>query len=590
MPARVIDEPLAVECTFPDGDTYRAGLADLANRRLAADLALGMSRCIHPEGGVTKRRTATNYATAVRHAVRELGEAGFRGDASALRTRHLSRLWLSFTPVHEQALRMILRGFRNAGGVLDAGVVNMLAGRNVNVVVRGAPYAAYTDGEWKRITERAEQIVTDARQRQAAMLRAAATGGDPTRLPAGHTWGSAPGIKVEDMAWLLLDRGPLHRSALRQMGAGSLGFEARLLRSTDTLRDAREAFFPTLDVALAYQVLLAVHSGIVADGISSLGVADIDWTGDSTVLLGYVKGRTRPEALNLPKRAVRVLEGWLEYSGVLRGFAPPERCRDLWLWLRVRHLDVLSATVEPLASPSNNLTAWAGRTGGLEADDGSRLRVHRGRFRPTYQGLLARRVWTGRVTVDPNHTPRVEGDHYLAATTPDRIAALEAVIEDGQADLLRKARRPVVLADEQTAELVTGLREAVAEVGLDDAAIAELIGGRRDVFTAACSNQLASPYGVAGQPCPARPWVCLLCPLAVFLPRHAANLLRLKAFFARQSRQMTTEQFIRVFGPYADRLETEILPRFDERTLRQAAALVADDDTELPLRPEEATL
>ncbi|MGW5418239.1 hypothetical protein [Actinomadura geliboluensis] len=91
------------------------------------------------------------------------------------------------------------------------------------------------------------------------------------------------------------------------MGTGSLGFEARLLRSTETLRDAREALFPTLDVAIAYQVLLAVHSGIVADGISSLGVADIGWTGDSTVLLGYVKGRTRPEALNLPKRVVRVL-------------------------------------------------------------------------------------------------------------------------------------------------------------------------------------------------------------------------------------------------------------------------------------------
>ena len=32
-----------------------------------------------------------------------------------------------------------------------------------------------------------------------------------------------------------------------------------------------------------------------------------------------------------------------------------------------------------------------------------------------------KRTWTGnaRATIDPNHTPAVEGDHYLTATTPD---------------------------------------------------------------------------------------------------------------------------------------------------------------------------
>ncbi len=63
---------------------------------------------------------------------------------------------------------------------------------------------------------------------------------------------------------------------------------------------------------------------------------------------------------------------------------------------------------------------------------------------------------------------------------------------------------------------------------MDDTAIAELTGGTRDVFAAARADPLSGLHGPPGKPCPARPWVCLLCPLAVFTPRHAANLLRLK--------------------------------------------------------------
>ncbi|WP_338673778.1 hypothetical protein V1460_12275 [Streptomyces sp. SCSIO 30461] len=74
------------------------------------------------------------------------------------------------------------------------------------------------------------------------------------------------------------------------------------------------------------------------------------------------------------------------------------------------------------------------------------------------------------------------------------------------------------------------------------------------------------------------------------MPRHAANLLRLNAFFARQFRQMPTENFVRVFGPYADRLGNEILPKLSAEAKVKGEREVADDDTDLPLRPEEATL
>ncbi|MEU9031871.1 hypothetical protein AB0D46_30995 [Streptomyces sp. NPDC048383] len=195
---------------------------------------------------------------------------------------------------------------------------------------------------------------------------------------------------------------------------------------------------------------------------------------------------------------------------------------------------------------------------------------------------------SGRATIDPNHTPSVEGDHYLTATTPAQQHAVEAIVEDAQHDLLRRSHPPTVITEDDAVALAAGYPQLVAAMDLDDTAIVELVGGARDVFTAACGDQLSGLHGPKGKPCPARPWVCLLCPLAVFAPRHTVNLLRLKAFFSRQWQQMPAAQFMAVFGPYAARIQ-QVLGRFDPALLAAAAAHVADRDDELPLRPEEMT-
>ena len=75
---------------------------------------------------------------------------------------------------------------------------------------------------------------------------------------------------------------------------------------------------------IAYRLLLGVYTGIVPDGVAGLGIGDIDWAGDSSVLLSYVKGRTAAESRTLPRRAVRLLEQWLEHSAQARGHAPAE--------------------------------------------------------------------------------------------------------------------------------------------------------------------------------------------------------------------------------------------------------------------------
>ncbi|MFF7976849.1 hypothetical protein [Streptomyces sp. NPDC007905] len=124
-------------------------------------------------------------------------------------------------------------------------------------------------------------------------------------------------------------------------------------------------------------------------------------------------------------------------------------------------------------------------------------------------------------------------------------------------------------------------------LGLGEGVLAQLLTGQRDVFTASCADQLSGLHGPKGKPCPGRPWVCLLCPLALFAPRHLPNLLRLKAYFARQFKAMSREQFGVVFAPYAHRLSSLILPRFSAAAIAAAEKEITDLDAELPLLAEE---
>ena len=71
---------------------------------------------------------------------------------------------------------------------------------------------------------------------------------------------------------------------------------------------------------------------------------------------------------------------------------------------------------------------WVQATGVL-ADAGEPLPIHGGRIRATYHHRRDRSNWTGRTTIDPNHSAQVEGDHYLSSHTPAQLDAIEAVIE-----------------------------------------------------------------------------------------------------------------------------------------------------------------
>jgi len=579
MVTRVEHDPLRVEFDFPDGSRWTARLAGAANTGLAAELAAGLVQLTHPLGDISRKGTAVGYAVAIRKMVAALGAAGFHGGVADLRRGHMLEYWMAATPSRVMHSRMLLKG---CGDRVDAELRAHLAGRSIRRASTSRPLQPYTEGEWKAIEAGLRDRVGQVMSAHRNALTLAEHGPD----------GANRGVNRENLAWVMREHGPLNRVALAGVIGVSLDALEPLGAAIDELRDA---LFPPVDAVIAARYLFGVYSGVVPDGIRDLGLEDMTWAGDRTVLLNYIKHRRGPESVNLSSRGVRLLERWLDCSALLRSFAPAETAAHLWIFRDVKRrpggpqgqLAVLSSVEAPTSGVRARQRLFDEL--GLLTDSGEQLTLHASRIRTTYHNQLARRSWTGRTTIDPNHTARVEGGHYVSSTTPAQRDAVESIIEDAQADLLRRTRPPVLLNDEEAADFVAQQPQEAKRLGLDQGALAELLGGEMDVFTASCANQLAGLHGPKGKPCPARPWVCLMCPLAVFLPRHAPNLLRLKAYFARQSRRMTTQQFLAVFGPYADRLDHDILPRFDERTLAEAAGAVEDTDAELPLRPEEGT-
>jgi len=571
MPATVMQDSPGIWCVFSDGTTAEFSLAGLPCPELVSDLLAGLAELIHPHGSVDAAGSVNHFVLAIGELVRALAGRGFTGRAVDLRRPVLAEYWMGATGPREACTRRVLHAFHAVTGDLDDKVAELAAGRNFNQLRNRRPLPPYRESEWDRLTATCNAIIEDAYAAHKHALAAAARG----RHPGEGGW------NTDNVSWLLARAGPVGAA-----GFGALaGCSGQSVRSRGGFLQASTDLFPPLNVVIAYRLLFGVYSGIVPDGIDDLVTGDIDWAGDATILLSYVKGRTAAESLNLPRRAVRLLEQWLAHTALLRSFAGPDARRQLWLGTS----KPAGATLVTGPIDRAVIQRWVARHG-VTGDDGRPLKIHRSRIRTTHQSMRDKSSWAGRgrATIDPNHSAQVEGDSYLTATTPSQQRAVEAIVEDAQHDLLRRASPPVVITGQDAAELARGYPQLVAALGLDDAIIAELAGGARDVFTAACTDQLSGLHGPKGKPCPARPWVCLLCPLAVFAPRHASSLLALKAFFSRQWQQMPSAQFMAVFGPYSQRIG-QILDRFDPAVLAGAAQRSRDHDNDLPLRPEEST-
>jgi len=515
MPAELLENQAGISCVFSDGRRLRR-MVDAEPAALIRDMLIGLAGLVHPHGPVDSPGAVAAYTQGIRDIARFMSERGAVGGAALLPRGLLAEYWMQAGGINESVTRRMLASFDSSseGGALQAGVRELAAGRHFKAQPSSSPLVPYGEEEWARLHQACRDDVDEAFARHRRALKLAASGQDP------RVGGWTPANK----RWLLTRTGPLS-----DVTAGEyIGRSATwIARAAGGIRAASDELFPGVNVVIAYRLLLGIYTGIVPDGIAGLGIGDLDWAGDSSVLLSYVKGRTAAESRTLPRRAVRLLEQWLEHSAPLREHAPAGLRGSLWLYYNFSGPGRWKTT-----TGVSTHQIWAARHG---------VSVDRRRIRTTYLSLRDRSHWHGsaRSAIDPNHTPAVEGDNYLTATTPAQRAALETIVEDAQHDILSRANPPVILADEDAARLAADYPGLIADLNLDDAAIADLVSGEQDVFVAACADPLSGLHGPPGKPCPARPWVCLLCPLAVFTPRHAANLLRMKAFFARQWAQMT---------------------------------------------------
>ncbi|MBO1417767.1 hypothetical protein [Streptomyces sp. FH025] len=565
MPAEVLHDPLALKLSLP-GETARViEIGGLPNARLAADLTEGLAASVHPHGPLGKLSTVMSFASTLRRMVRELARDGFDGSAAELTRAVLGQFWLRSHYLVEYRTRTILRAFHIRHEALSEPVREMVFGTNYTRPVVNGPLPPYEPAEWNRVIDLCKGEVRRLGAVHQAMVQLAESGQDP----AVGGWSEA------NAAWLLLRTGPVRAAVVAEhLGLTPQEFKKRY-RGVHRVRDA---LYPSQSQAVPYLLLLAAWTGIVPDGLTGIEVSGIKWAGRQATVLSYTKGRTADESLVLSARASRLLERWQAHTLLLRGHAPAELVERLWLV-------TLQAEPSPATFADYVLRRWV-KDHDLRADDGRPLWIDRRRLRTTFIAQRGQRQWSLRATVDPNHSPQVEGDHYLSAATPAQKAVVEEIARDAQGDLLRRASTPLVVDEAASADR---LPEEVHRLGLAEGAMIELLSGRMDVFTAACADLFAGLHGPKDKPCPARPWVCLLCPLALFAPRHLPNLLRLKAYFARQFRLMPREQFAATLAPYARRLSADILPRFEKAAIQAAQREVRDEDAELPLRAEETT-
>ncbi|HEV2633809.1 MAG TPA: hypothetical protein VGX23_01610 [Actinocrinis sp.] len=578
MPAELAHDPLTVRWVDGDGVAGAQQVRGEANPALARDLAEGLVGLVHPHGPVGATDTIESYLISLRHAVAWFREPRV-GSAADLTRAQLAEYLMGTGFSRESHVRRMLVSFDAVRGELRGDVRALLAGRAYNTRGRKQPLAPYSETAWAALTDAARRACTESFGSWREAMALAEHGRDPL----------VDGFTLENACWHVRNRGPGKAADF----AGILGKSPnRFLATTDftgTVGRAMAMLLPTAKVLAGYQVLFGIYTGVVPDGIADLDLGDLEWAGDAALLLTYAKGRTSTESVTLGAKPIRLLERWLEHSALARTQAPQSLREALWIRYETGGSHPGWAT-GPVPGPA--MRDWAAEHQ-VRGEDGAHLSIHRHRIRTTFHALRDRRAWTGssRTLIDPNHSPRVEADSYLGTPTAAQREALEEIITAGQAEVLRKARPAAALTGEQAADFAERFPDLVAAARLDDAAIRALVGGERDVFAASCADHLAGQFGAAGRPCPARPWVCLLCPLALFAPRHLPNLLRLGAYFDRAFQAMTVVEFMAVFGYYAQRVE-QILDVFRASVpalVDTASCEVADHDDELPLRPEERT-
>ncbi|SNR39835.1 hypothetical protein [Blastococcus mobilis] len=560
----LVEVPLALHLRFEGDEPLRLDLSHLPCPGVVRPLALALLSLTNAGGTVKTAWTAKKYRDAIGRFARWLDDDGFRGDLRDLTVERLYDYWQQEKRDVENRNRILLAAATPTAGVsrpVPSDVTPHLAGRRVSAEnARSTPLAAYSHGEYTRLVAKCKEIVRAARveqRRVAALLSETgpSAGGSETwlRWLAGSSLDSVEVLRQRHPDGWLVD--------------------------SDAFRAYRRALLPDMDTALAYRVLLGLEFGLPPESMNALMTADFEWQGKRQLRVAFRKRRASDrQAMGYretgPWSGPALLRDWLRTSERLRSLMDDES--QLWICFT----EAGGGAVADFADWrwGKHRRRFIERTA-LTDDDGQPLPLDLRRLRTTWTERKGR-DWHGAVTIDPNRTATVEGDHYLTRSADPEVMA--ETVEAAQQDLLRRAETVALILtdDERLADAVDGpdvLRRREARS----------TSGEWDMFAATCRDPYDSPFVTKGNFCTASVWSCLVCPLAVITPAKLPNLLRLEAYIRRRADDLPQSEWLSVYGAAWVQLTTRILPRYSAAALHQANAVIADETAALPLGPGE---
>lgn len=308
--------------------------------------------------------------------------------------------------------------------------------------------------------------------------------------------------------------------------------------------------------------LLSLETGLEIECVKGLAIDCLRNASAGTVEVAYVKRRAR----SAEYKAMRVRDGGagtpgglirrlIEVTAAARQHVPSE-C--LWVY---QCCGALRAGID---HPRPTLDAWT-RRHGIVDDDGRPLRLLLSRLRKTHKALWYLKTEGHMARFAVGHTPEVAARHYadLPSLRPLHEAAIAAAFSEVVAVAAPTVLSPDQEGDWRAAPLLSDGAAPIADVE-------DLLAGGQDVWLAACAGFYASPYGVAGAPCPQPFWGCLDCNNAVITARKLPAIFDFLAFIEDQRSGLSAADWQLKFGRVHSRITIQVLPAFSEAVLADA--------------------
>jgi hypothetical protein len=327
-----------------------------------------------------------------------------------------------------------------------------------------------------------------------------------------------------------------------------------------------------------FLVLISLETGLEIECCKTLTIDCLQNASAGTVEIAYLKRRAR----GAEHKTIRVRDrGSTTPGGLIRRLieltAPARRHHSspsLWVYYRS------GALTAGVRQPRETIDAWTARHGTVD-DDGRPLRLLLSQLRKTHKALWYLKTEGHMARFAVGHTVDAAARHYadVPSLRPLHEATVAAAFEDALA-----ASAPRVLTPEAEAawradpESITDL-----PIGSDAGA---LLAGDQDVWLASCGGFYASPYGVAGSPCPIPFWGCLECSNAVITARKLPAILSFLAFIEAQREGLPAGDWAAKFGRAHARITGHILPAFSDAVVADARAVLAADPPSAYLPPE----